>query len=247
MFNKKEDPIIEFSCKEWPIRKYAPVLPAGNFLPEEYKNIHPGQVCPFDPFHEASLLSIRMCPALNQYMNSGYVIPAWQDMEIKFEPDGSYRMNFSNPDYRNWTHPEDQFPGVLENRFKFRTAIKLNSPWSIKTKPGYSLMWLPMYYHDVNYQAIPAILNADTIPNEMPINIMFFEKKDTLIKLGDPLVHVIPFKREDINAISREYTEKDEKRRRSLHGLRLLSRFSWRPFIKNKVKYNLDRRDLDLE
>ena len=247
MFRKKEQPIIEFSCKEWAIRKYAPILPAGNFLPTEFKELHPGSVCPFDPFHEASLLSAKLCPALNQFMTTGYVIPAWQDMEIIFEDDGSFRMNFSNPDYRNWTHPEEQFQNLIEERFKFRTAIKLNSPWSIKTKPGYSIMWLPMFYHNTNFQALPAILDADTIPNEMPINIMFFEKKTTLIKLGDPLVHIIPYKREHINAVSREYTFTDEKRRISLHGLRLLSRFSWRPFIKNKTKFTLEQRDTDLE
>ena len=246
MFTKKDEPIIEFSCKEWPIRKYAPVMPASHFLPEEFKNLPTGQVCPFDPFHEADLLTARLCPALNQYMSAGYVIPAWQDMEIKFDDDGNWRMNFSNPDYRNFTHPEEQFTGMID-RFQFRTAIKLASPWSIKTKPGYSVMWLPMFYHNVNYQVLPAILDADTIPNEMPVNLMFLEKKDTLIKLGDPLVHIIPFKRENVDAVSREYNEKDFKRWKALHGLRLLTRFSWRPFIKNKVKYILNRKDIDLE
>lgn len=246
MFNKKEDPIVQFSCKEWSIRKYAPILPANHFFPDEFKNLSPGEVCPFDPFHSASLLTARLCPALNQYMSSGYIIPAWQDIEIKFDSNGDWRMNFSNPDYRNSTHSEEQFPEMI-NRFEFRTAIKLISPWSIKTKPGYSLMWLPLFYHNLNYQALPAILDSDTIPNEMPINLMFLEKKDTLIKLGDPLVQVIPFKRENINAVSREYNQSDFKRWKSLHGLRLLTRFSWRPFIKNKIRYTLDQQDTELE
>lgn len=246
-FKKKEQPTIEFSCKEWSIRKYAPILPASNFLPESYKNIPAGEVCPFDPFHNASLLTVRLCPALNQYMSTGYVLTAWADMEIKFDDNGGYHINCANPDYRYWTHPEEQFPGLLENKFEFRTDIKLHSPWSIKTKPGYSIMWMPMYYHDANYEALPAILDSDTIPNEMPVNIMFKERKDTLIKMGDPLVHIIPFKREDVTAVSREYTDADEKRAKSIHGLRLLSRFSWRPFIKNKNKFSLERKDIDLE
>ena len=246
-WKKKEEPTIEFSCREWSIRKYAPVLPASHFLPEAYKKIPAGNVCPFDPFHQASLLTVRLCPALNQYQSSGYVIPAWTDMEIKFNDDGSYNVNVANPNYRVHTHPEEQFTGLLENRFKFRTDIKFDCPWSVKTKPGYSIMWMPMYYHDTNYQALPAILDADTIPNEMPINLMFFERKDTLIKMGDPLVHIIPFKREDVTAVSREYTGEDEKRGRSIHGLRLLSRFSWRPFIKNKNKFSLEQKDTELK
>jgi hypothetical protein len=246
MFNKKQEPIIEFSCREWAIRKYAPVLPAVNFLPEEFKALPTGQLCPFDPYHQSDLISARICPALNQYMGAGYVIPAWQDMEIKFDQAGNWHMNFSNPEYPNSIHPEEQFQGLLEDRFKFRTAIKLMNPWSIKTKPGYSIMWMPMFYHNANFQALPAVLDTDTLPNDMPINIMLFEKKDTLIKMGDPLVQIIPFKREDISAVSREYNERDAKRLRSLHGLRLLTRFSWRPFIKNKIKYFLDRKDTEL-
>ncbi len=245
-FKKKEQPTIEFSCREWAIRKYAPIMPAGHFLPQEFKNLNPGEVCPFDPFHNASLLTARLCPALNQYMGSGYIIPAWQDIEIVFEDNGSWRMNFSNPDYSNGMHPEEQFPGMIE-RFEHRVAVKLRSPWSIKTKPGYSVMWLPLFYHNLNYQALPAVLDCDTLPNEMPINLMFLEKKTTLIKMGDPLVQIIPFKREDINAVSREYNDLDLKRWKSLHGLRLLTRFSWRPFIKNKIKYRLDKRDTELE
>lgn len=244
---KQETPVIEFSCKEWAIRKYAPILPAGQFLPEEYKNIPAGSICPFDPFHQASLLSVKLCPALNQYMSAGYVMPAWADMEVNFNEDGTWNVNVANPDYKVYTHPEEQFPGLLEDRFKFRTAIKFTCPWSIKTAPGYSVMWLPMFYHDVNYQALPAILDTDTIPNDMPINVMFFERKKTLIKMGDPLVHIIPFKRQEITGVSREYNADDKKRWSSIHGLRLLSRFSWRPFIKNKVKYYLDRRDTELE
>jgi hypothetical protein len=243
---KKEEPIIEFSCREWAIRKYAPVLPAHNFMPDAYKDIPTGTICPFDPFHNASLLSIKLCPALNQYQSAGYVIPAWADMEISFDDNGGYSVKVANPDYRVLAHTEEQYPGLLENRFKFRTTLKFLCPWSVKTKPGYSLMWLPMFFHDVNYQAVPAILDADILPNELPINMMFFERKTTFIKMGDPLVHIIPFKRTDITGISREYNDADQKRWKSLHGLRLLTKVSWRPFIKNKLKFTLDRKDTDL-
>lgn len=243
-YKKKEKPIITFSCKEWAIRKHAPVLPAGEFLPREYESISAGNICPFDHFHEASLLSIKLCPSVNSYMQSGYVIPAWCDIEIKFVGD-EWRITYSNLNYRHRTHPEEQFPGMFD-RFKFRTDIKLDSPWSIQTAPGYSVMWMPMWFHNVNYQAVPAIVDTDRVPNHNPINIMLYEPKDTLIKMGDPLVQVIPFKKETITAVSREYTDNDFKRKDSLMGLGQLSRFGWRSFIKNKAKYLLDRQDTDL-
>ena len=64
---------------------------------------------------------------------------------------------------------------------------------------------------------------------------------------GRLMVPLIMFKRENIDAESREYNETDFKRWKSLHGLRLLTRFSWRPFIKNKVRYSIKRKDIDLE
>lgn len=245
MFNKKQKPIIEFSCREWAIRKHAPVLPASKFLPKEYEKLQAGSKCPFDHLQEASMLSIKMCPAVNNFMNAGYVIPAWCDIEIKFEGD-QYRINYSNFNYQHRTHPDEQFTGMFD-RFKVRTDIKLDSPWAIKTAPDYSVMWMPMWFHNSNFQAVPAIVDTDRVPNHNPINIMLFEPKDTVIKMGDPLVQLIPFKREPVAAISREYNESDNKRIQSIMGLGQLSKYGWRQFIKKNISYLLDRQDLDLE
>jgi hypothetical protein len=244
LFNKKQTPIIEFSCKEWAIRKHAPVLPSIHFLPKEYEDLPAGNKCPFDHFQEASLLSIKLCPAVGNYLNAGYVIPAWCDIEITFE-DNNFRINYSNLNYQHRTHPEEQFKGMFD-RFKMRTDIKLDSPWAIKTAPGYSVMWMPMWFHNNNFQAVPSIVDTDSVPNHNPINIMLFEAKTTIIKMGDPLVQVIPFKREHITGVSREYTEADYKRKDALMGLGQLSKYGWRQFIKKNVKYLLDRKDLDL-
>lgn len=246
MFNifKKKTPIIEFSCKEWAIRNHAPILPASKFLPEEYKNLPTGKACPFDTFNEATMLTLRMCPAVTNWLNAGYVIPAWADMEIIFNETG-YEFKTSNLDYQNKTHPHTQFQGMME-RFDFKQDIKIDSPWHIKTAPGYSMMWLPLWFHNTNYQAVPAIVDSDRVPNHNPINLMFLERKTTTIKLGDPLVQIIPFKREEITAVSREYTWDDEKRKLSIMGLNQISKFGWRQYLKRKVNYLLDRKDLDL-
>lgn len=245
MFNIfKKKPIIEFSCKEWAIRKHAPILPASKFLPEEYKNLPTGKACPFDTFNEATVLSLKLCPAVNNWLSAGYVIPAWADMEINFTETG-YEFKTSNLDYQNKTHPESQFLGMMD-RFNFRHDIKIDSPWHIKTAPGYSMMWVPLWFHNNNYQAVPAIVDSDRVLNHNPINLMFFERKTTTIKLGDPLVQIIPFKREEITAVSREYTWDDEKRKQSIMGLNQISKFGWRQYLKRKVNYLLDRKDLDL-
>jgi hypothetical protein len=241
----KTDPVITFSCSKWAVRKYAPILPASNFYPPEWRQIPNNEIKPFEDPEGGELKSIKLCPAVNDYIGAGYVIPAWCDIEISFVDDDVV-VKYSDPDYRLQTHLPEQLEPLLKNKFKSRIDIKLSNPWAIHTKPGYSLMWLPMLYHDTNYQAMPGILDTDLILNDNPINIMLKEEKTTLIKLGDPLVQVIPFKRETITAESREFTEADYKRRMSILDLMKLTRYGWRQFVRSKKTYKLDKFDLDL-
>jgi len=241
------DPIITFSCREWAIRKHAPVLKANEFFPKEYKDLEAGATCPFDHLGEGTYKSLKLCPAVTGYMGAGYVIPAWGDILFDFDNNGNLNIQYSNLDYQSRFHTQDQFGNLLDDYFKVRVDVKLDNPWSIKTAPGYSVMWLPMFYHNVNYQALPAIMDTDIMLNHNPINLMLKEPKRTLIKMGDPLVHIIPFKREDITAVSKELDSIDEKRHESILGLARLSRFGWRSFIKEKINFFLDRRDIDLK
>ena len=73
---------------------------------------------------------------------------------------------------------------------------------------------------------------------------MFFEQKETLIKMGDPLVQVIPYKKENITAVSKSYSKQDHNRFTNFMNINKLSRFGWRTFIKHKFKYLLERKDL---
>jgi hypothetical protein len=106
---------------------------------------------------------------------------------------------------------------------------------------------MPIYYTNKNYQAIPAIVDTDLILNDLPINLAFFEKKYTLIKMGEPLVKVIPFRREPIDAVSKKYDSADENRFLNILGLNGLSRYNWRGFITAKNKFSLNKKDLDIE
>lgn len=237
---------VTFSCPDWAIRKYAPIVSAETYLPKELADLPVGNICPFDTNKTASQLTLRQCPAISSYMKAGYIIPAWCDIQISFV-DNQIKLQMSNNDYGYEIHSNDQIGQAVGDQFKLRMSIKLNSPWSIITQPGYSLMWLPYFYHNKNYQALPAVVDTDSMLNRNPINLMFFEQKDTLIKLGDPLVHLIPYKRENIQALSKSYTELDHKRYNSILGLNKLSRFGWRNFIKNKVKYFLEVKDLEID
>jgi hypothetical protein len=237
---------ITFSCPDWAIRKYAPVSPASEYKSKEFLNLPVGEICPFDSAKSASQLTIRQCPAISNYTNTGYIIPAWCDMRITFV-DNQMNVVMSNVDYGYEIHSSPQIGEVVGDQFKPRLSLKLNSPWSIFTEEGYGVMWLPCFYQNKNYQALPAVVDTDLTVNRNPINLMFFEQKETLIKMGDPLVQVIPYKKENITAVSKSYSEQDHKRFTNLMNLNKLSRFGWRTFIKNKFKYLLERKDLEID
>jgi len=240
------DNIVTFSCPDWAIRKYAPVITADRYLPAEFKDLPVGEICPFDFSKSASQLTVRQCPAITNYMRAGYIIPAWCDIQVSFSNE-SVKIEMSNTDYGYEIHSAEQIGGSVGDHFSLRMSIKLNSPWSIVTKPDYSLMWMPYFYHNKNYQALPAIVDTDSMLNRNPINLMLFKKKDTLIKMGDPLVQIIPFRRETVHAVSKAYDEQDHKRYTNILNLNKLSRFGWRSFIKNRFKYLLTAKDLEVD
>lgn len=242
----KEKEIITFSCKDWAIRKYSPVELGENKLPDEYMDLHVGKICPFESRNLSNQLTARQCPSLNSFLKYGYVISAWCDIEIIFEDDQMY-IRYSNTDYTHDIHTENQFYDILGNQFDVRLVVKINNPWHIKTLDGYSVFWLPIYYTNKNYQALPAILDTDLSLNDCPINLAFFEKKNTLIKMGEPLVRIIPFRREPITAVSKKYDQKDENRFLNILGLNGLSRYKWRGYISAKNKFFLRKKDLDIE
>jgi hypothetical protein len=245
MFNKKKE-IITFSCKDWAIRKYSPVETGEQKLPDEFLNLPVGKICPFERINLSHQLTARQCPSINSFLKYGYVISAWCDIEISFDND-QIHIKYSNPDYKHDVHTESQYHQILGDQFDVRLVIKLNNPWHIKTVDGYSCFWMPIYYTNKNYQALPAILDTDVSLNDCPINLAFFEKKYTLIKMGEPLVRIVPFRREPIDAVSRKFDSADENRFLNILGLNGLSRYNWRGFISAKHKFSLSKRDLDIE
>jgi len=244
-FFSKKQPIITFSCHDWAIRTHAPILPASEYIPQSFKDLPTGKICPFDTDKIFSNLTAKNCPAINNLLTTGYILPAWCDIEIDFQDD-SITMKYSNSDYGHEIHTQDQFQSIIGDQFEVRLDVKLNSPWHIHTASNYSCMWIPIFHNNVNYQALPAILETDVNLNQNPINLMLFKPKKTLIKLGDPLVQIIPFKRENINGLSKSFSLTDQKRMKNILNLKKLSRFGWRKFIKDTPEYQLHRQDLDI-
>jgi hypothetical protein len=169
--------------------------------------------------------TIKKCLPFLDTLTAGYIIPSSND--IKFEvkevegkkdifyvPNGNTvaqqkGINISTH-LHNIYHPVEQIGGkdsFLAKKNHNFNVFKFLSPWWIKTPPGYSCLFIsPMNNENENYEIIKGIVDTDT---QHEVNFpMFFKKIESFfIAKGDPVVQVIPFKRESWKMKIEERTE----------------------------------------
>lgn len=243
MFKKKK-PIIEFICGDYGVRNHVPVLPASQLQPEAWKTLKG-----FFTYQNQFTATAKVCPALGAWMDMGYIICAPCDIDIQFSesPDSvgqQFRAVYSNPRFKTDGHSAIQLGKLLPD-YEFRGSIKINQPWWIQTAPGYSCMFLPLLFWDQPFHAVPGILESDKTHLEAPINIMAKERKDFTIKMGTPLVQVVPFKRENIDGVSRETTDADKIRHTKMLSQIWLKFVGSSKFFYKTIKYSLERKDVE--
>jgi len=213
MFNKK----ITFCATDqamvdvWPHPQ-----PASKFIPKEYKKL--------DRLHKKNyhLLTVKTCIPFLDSMTAGYIIPFDQDYLIDpTENDFSITPANRQPDDFGF-HGESQLPKSWQETMG-KNAGKFHNKWLIKTPPGYSCLFIkPMNRMEERFEIIPGIVDTDEYINL--INFPFILRKrdeQFLIKKGEPMVQVIPFKREPWKKWSGFYLEKLHSKTRNL----LISKF----------------------
>ena len=166
--------------------------------------------------HSVTNKTVKGCMPFLDTLTTGYTIKMPIDYYIShnFKKEGErYTEGYTRLDnYKNInlntknnleSHPISQLgkkcPFVNKN--KSLPFHKILNPWTIKTPPGYSCLFLPpMNNSDDRFSIIPGIVDTDTFPQETNFPIIINGDKypvlETVIELGTPIVQVIPFKRE---------------------------------------------------
>jgi len=242
------EPVIFFETERWAVRKHAPIRPAGEFKPTAWKKM-PAYIN--KQKHKIdSEQTVKGCPGIKDFMETGFVIPAWCDMEILPSDDGNYvETRYSDPAYNSAYHPADQVENETQllTKFGVRAAVKLDCPWRIWSKSNWSVLYQPMFYHeDRNYEAIPGIIDHDLGALVSPLNIMLKEIKPTTIKMGEPLCQLIPIKRETVVARTGNLSETAVDRHNAIIGLQRMIFNSWSKWQHAKKTYIVDQNDIDL-
>lgn len=239
MFTQK--PTIEFITFDWVARTEYPVKPANEFLPEVWKKI------PLEKQTDVgSYKTVKACPGIGDWLTMGYIIPAWSDIVLKnteYGPD----VTLSNHDGAA-SHSPSECSGLLYTKSHYGGSIKLPCKWMIKTAPGWSIMIVPLWYHEnLPIEAMPGIIHSDTHHTEVNFNFILKTEEEFRIKAGTPLVKVIPFKRQDVDAVSRAARDIDVKRHNTWLKIQHSVTNALGKFYRKKVRYNLKQQDLDFE
>ena len=170
----------------------------------------PSFVCPGHITNEDKTRNtgtIKLCPAIHDWFDMGYVLPMWCDMEINIVDDG--KGGESGPKPYDLRTPSAKFQGSLMDNITYihwlpeeyrdRGAvgfIHLDVPWSMSTPPGISVYQMPMYYHfNPDFEVPPGPIWTDEYSRVNPQIIVKHYGKFT-IKRGTPICVFVPYIRD---------------------------------------------------
>jgi hypothetical protein len=216
MINKKNKYDIEFISDTEGLStiKDANPGPSKDFIPKWWKEV---QLTRSNiSFQEVGAGNVKNCPSFPDYFSSGYIIPAWSDMLLSFDPITELaKSEISNPEFTVTIHGNNQYLDNVNHVFlgqKSYVVFKLICPWKIVTKPGYSVYQLPTIYHfNEDFSVLPGVIDTDIHHNANLQLIIHTNKKDIFIPRGTPLAQFIPFKRKTTKFDVRDANYEDSK------------------------------------
>ena len=183
---------------------YPPVL-ANKFLPEWYKkqkSYKRGDINTSSIFSAWDKRQAKKCPAIQEVVTQGIVIPAWTDIHIvknDNEWNGTIGVEVYDNDieYQNQNQIEHMNLNAIDNY----GILKLNSPYTFVTPSGYGMEFQDPFYHiRRNIKLLPGKVETDiwhsaNFPFEFYEDLNKLDKKHIFIKAVDPLLICNPYKK----------------------------------------------------
>ena len=176
--------------------------PATRFIPDEFKKLKRFRE---DNLHEPTL---KTCVPFLDSLTMGYIIPFDQDYVV--DPvENDFSVTPANREQNDFGfHNKAQLP--KEWKIAGENAGKFINKWLVITPPGYSCLFIkPMNRLETRFDVIAGVVDTDTYINVINFPFILNKRdKQFLIKKGEPMVQVIPFKRESWKMWSGFYYEK---------------------------------------
>lgn len=178
-----------------------PPKPSKFFIPEAYKKMPKTYT-----EDRKKSTTVKACIPFLDALMTGYIIPFSTDISCAYDFEET-KMNFEVS--KQLTLDEDIFgvsghsnaqisSDLRHNKRTVEAVFKFQNAWKIKTPPGYSCLFTQPLNHNCPFKIIDGVVDTDE--HELVINFPFYWTEDpskpVTIKEGDPMVQIIPFKRE---------------------------------------------------
>lgn len=176
--------------------------PASKLIPEWYKNTLSYIGEEKAPAGDGqTTATIKRCMPVFDAINAGYLLLTYTDLWVSQREQNPEKPGVLSPWYE-WPsfspisfHSPEQAP--LHPNATGTFIPKWINPWSIKTPPGYSSLFVNPFHRDSVFNSLPGVVDTDKY--DPPVNIIFTLTDPNftgLIPAGTPIVQVIPFQRE---------------------------------------------------
>lgn len=150
--------------------------------------------------------TVKMCRPFADALKLGFLIPVPEDIELTKQDHGHITTSAESVD----VYGPSQYESEQNSRY-LMPEVKIKNPWQIRTPPGYSvLITKPLNREAMVPGFKPNALYVPSDSYEGPINIPVSLTEDHVsLSKGDPLVQVIPLKRERMLTETRSYAQSD--------------------------------------
>jgi len=195
-------PFITFTDTMGVPEEYQPI-PAFKVVPDWYKNLESYIGGEKRPNGQAGTTgTAKRCMPIFDAISFGYVIVTHTDLYVsqkKDEETGKFAPYYEWANFGAISfHPKPQLPEHPDGAGHEVAYPKWISPWSIKTPPGYSTLFISPLHRETPIVAFSGVVDTDTYT--APVNFPFVLRNpnmEGIIPTGTPVVQVIPFQREE--------------------------------------------------
>ena len=148
------------------------------------------------------------CPGMIDYAELGYIVPAWVDIHILANKAGvTCFIGSGKRGDGGHARPREMDARFIDGAFKTEdgitpTVLHIGSPWSVFCRKNITAMILPAFYHSTFLDDLHIIPGTVDYQKFAQMNLICMPKRACKIhiKVGEPLLHIIPFENKTISA-----------------------------------------------
>ena len=206
---------IEFLCAPEDVGVIAEPVPARTAMPTWFRRLPGLDRDVLD--HRCNGLTVKRCVPFLDALTTGWIVPLAATVRLEVS-DGGATVHAGWEFDRELVSPHGGWQAA-GNPWEPRALMKFHNPWAICTPPGWScLIVSPLNHANDVVQMLSGVVDTDRY--RAPVNFPFVTIADDgvhVLEKGTPLVQVIPFQRDDMEADVRAETADEAADRERIH------------------------------